>query len=48
MAAMYASSDEETQNKLLLCKDLDVKKKMTYNEAHKKVLKFCSHIKKYD
>jgi len=47
-AAMFTSEDEETQSKLLLCKDLDVKRKMTHSEAHKKVLKFCSQVRKFD
>ena len=41
-ANMYASENQDIHDKLLLCKDLDIKKKMSQMEAHKKVLKFCS------
>lgn len=47
LAVMYDHESEEQQNKLLLCKDLDIKKKMSYMESHKKVLKFCTQVKRF-
>ncbi len=44
LAQLYSNS--QLNEKLFMCKDLDIKKKMSQIEAHKKVLKFCQHIKK--
>lgn len=43
LASLYVS--ESKREKLLLCKYLEMKKKMTVLEGHKKMLKFCKFVR---
>lgn len=41
IATLFASEEPEEHNKLLMCKDLDIQRKLSHLDGHKKMIKFC-------
>lgn len=45
ISTQFSSEDQTQQDNLLLCKDLEINKKLSYLDGHKKMIKFCQHIR---
>lgn len=41
LATLYVSEEPEAHDKLFLCKELSIDRKLSSLEAHKKMMKFC-------